>query len=271
MSESSDIEISDEMLVAYVDGTLSDEEARIVEAAIAARPELRKLVRALAHSGQLARDAYVLPETAEDDAIAAMIKDSAPRAASTAGSPNVISISAARKAKQGSISRYALPMAAAIVLICGAGVALMTLDQPGKPVAIAEGPVAEGTTLAELLETKPSGSHAAIESSAGGNVFDASVVATYRGADDRLCREVEFGHEDPENSALTIALACRSPDAKWTILGTVEIAEAADVAPDFKPSEGESDNPVEKLLRGQGLSSAVSAVEERRLIEGQWR
>jgi anti-sigma factor RsiW len=260
----------DETLVAFADGVLAVDEAEKVAAFVAGNEEARRFVELLRASGDLAKGAYdaALVETQADARLAKLILGGGEGASSS----NVIALPPQRS-RTPAAQRWALPMAAAIALIVGTvggfefGRRGVTPEQvAGADVAV--GPVARGTALATLLDEKPSGVALSVP---GALSRDLMVVASFRDAKGRICREFEIlGSES--GGPVTAGIACRNDGGIWHVEGAAQLAQAPEPsAQDFSPASGDDAAAIEGLLKAVGAKPALSKDEEESLLKKQWK
>lgn len=251
--------LSDEKLVAYADGELSDEEAADIRKQLRDDAEARSRLAMFESSARLAKEAFsdVLREPVPEHLMSAV--GAPPRQdGSTAG--------------QGGIWRWlfgpAVPLAGASLL---AGMAIMFALKPGDPnvtgkpgldVAVLNPPVME------LLETKPS--FESVDWEADGDARRAMPVATFIGDGGRYCREFELTRRSAEGTQTTFAVACRGAGGTWALTAMVPAAQTNGEAGDgFQPASGARAG-VEQMFEALRTGSVVSAEDEAALITRAW-
>lgn len=258
----------DETLVAFADGALAADEAEKVAAFVAGNEEARRFVQLLQSSGNLAKGAYdaALDETQADAKLATLILGG-----ESAASNNVVALPQQRN-RSPAASRWALPMAAAIALIVGSvgGFEFGRRTAAPEQVAgtdIAVGPVARGTALATLLNEKPSGLTLSVP---GASPRDLMVVASFRDAKGRICREFELLAAE-SGGPVTAGIACRNDGGTWYVEGAAQLAKAPEPsAQDFSPASGEDAAAIEGLLKAIGAKPALSKTAEDELLKNEW-
>lgn len=259
----------DETLVAFADGMLAGEDAEKVAAFVAGNDEAREFVELLRSSGMMAKGAYdaALDEAEADAKLAALILG---HEAGAAG--GTIVALPPRRDRAPATARFALPMAAAIALIVG-GVGGYEFGRRGvapEPMAgadVAVGPVERGTALATLLDEKPSGEAMSV---AGTRARDLMVIASFRDAKGRICREFEV--LAPESGGpVTAGIACRQDGGIWHVEGAAQLAKAPEPpTQDFSPASGDDAAAIEGLLKAVGAQRALSAADEDALLKKKW-
>ena len=256
----------DETLVAYADGALPEDETARVERYLAANEDARRLVEQLRASAKLATEAF-------DD----ILKAAPPKAlvdkilaGPAANAGNIVSITKASLKRRPAWSA-AVAMAASIALLAAAAGIYRFMSQPSGPATgIAAGPVAAGSQLAGLLETKASGEAIAINRDGAGDGTDLIAVATFRDRDGRFCREVEA--TDKEARAITFAIACRSPAEGWTVVGIAKSPESAgSTGPEFNPAAGATGSPIDDILSQIGAGQPLPLDEEKAALMRHWK
>ncbi len=258
---------TEETLNAYVDGELSADERRLVEAHLAVDPDARAFVETLRRVNDLAAEAMAelvppAPQALIDRINAIPMPPPVQRATEPIAFP-------VRRARQTTISYYA--MAASVVLVAAAARTYVLKDgSPRDALLLAKGNVPLGSAVAELLEGGRSGQSAPV-SAPGSATGQAMLAATFQDQDGRYCRELEVssGATDIPTSA---SIACRSTEGAWSIEGSVALAGASgDAAPDYVPSGSSNDEPLGPLLQSLGMGKALSTSEEDGVISRKWR
>ncbi len=260
----------DETLVAFADGALAPDEAEKVAAFVAENEDARRFVERLRSSGDLAKEAFdrAMHDAQSDARLAALILDTK----SPETEANVVSLPP-RQIRTPTPSGLALPMAAAIALIVGGIGGYEFGRRASEPVwmagtEVAVGPVKAGTPLATLLDEKPSGE--AITLSAA-PAQDLMVVASFRDANGRICREFEAFSPDTAGP-VTAGIACRNERGVWRVEGAAQLAEGAEPpSQDYSPASGGDAAAMEGLLKALGAKPALSKNDEEALLKNKWR
>ncbi len=203
----------DETLMAFADGELDQATAAEIARAAEADAAVAARIAAFRETREIARDAL------QDDAsVSADLRASVQRMVDEATVP-VTQTVPYRKAgvMQPRATRWALPLAASIALaIGGAGGYFAGFQSSGDGNAFdTAGLSVPG--LSTALNTVPAGQ----ETPLGEDRFRA--IATFRDADESLCREFELDKTDGRS---IVAVACR-PGAVWDVQFTV-VAQRAD-------------------------------------------
>lgn len=195
---------SDEILMAYVDGELSPDEAARVAADVARDPAIAARVRALDASRAAVVAAFPL-EPVPDDLVARIRAVAV--AARTVESAEATDETFARRTARSNVLPFAvpkrvpfwqLPVAAGIALVAGLSFAL--LRQDGAATVVTGFGLLETAGLADALGSVPSGEEVAV---IGGQL---SVIASFEAGDGVLCREFEL---DEPGGRTVVSVACR--------------------------------------------------------------
>ncbi|MDX2290284.1 MAG: hypothetical protein NW217_15885 [Hyphomicrobiaceae bacterium] len=281
---------SDEILMAYADGQLSAEEHARVSSYLDSDPEAQEIVALFQRTRVAAREAFDLQATGRDSDLAKLIlgMDVPGRAAGDAPAKPAgrtdeasVVVPFQRPARPQAHSRTAswrqvTALAASLALVVGAGVGYWATlpDSPVGPVqnALFEmGPIAPDSSLARLLEKRPTGDAETVTVSPATR-YDLVAVATFRDKDGRACREFEAVTADAEQRPVAMGVACRQVDRTWRLEGAVQLTATATPDPgSFTPASGISEqSAMDGLMRLLGASAALTGEQERALIEGGW-
>jgi hypothetical protein len=260
----------DETLMAYADGELDPVRMSEIKLAIANDDKALARVDAFRRSKIMARDAFDRPmhEQPPQFLIDAIMKAPASRAKDkTSAAPTVMKL---RRFARNETSLIAL--AASIALLAGIGIGVLIAgsdrDSPATDL-LAVGPVPEVSPLASSLSRLPTGKSATIE---GGNFNGQSVtlLATFRDASGRPCREFEIGSGNA--NAQTAAIACRDGEG-WSVRGVVQLTLVSLPSPNrgFEPAGAEGTDPLAGILSLIGAGPVLTPNEEAALISQNWR
>lgn len=261
-------EVSDEVLMAYVDGELDEGTAGVVAAALADDADLRaraERFRATRLPVQAAFDG-VLAEPVPP-ALLALARGGPATAAAAASRPApVASLSGVAGKGRGRPAWIApLRMAAGVASLLLAGVAGWLLNAGSGPQSSPrELPVRVAERLQQLLETAPSGTRLAVVDA--GKVDDAVfAVSTFRGPSDRFCRQfgIALGTDTFEG------IACRTSRG-WVTEHQMRRAQTAGrvkgLEPAWKKPRDALDQSIDALVTGGPLD----AHEEQLLLGSRW-
>ncbi len=213
--------LSDEILIAYVDGELPPEQVRDVEAQVATDAELAATVEALRAGSSVLRAAFNEPMRAPIPDDLTKLFDAAPAPVSKSPSWRWLS------------GPFAAPLAASVVaLAVGLGGAFVFAEwQVERKIARLEAlrsadrqMLAAAVSLA--LETHASGKQASWQNPDSGSTGTVEPVRTFRAASGQWCREyIQIADLATESFQLERrrAIACRDPDGQWQT--RLEVAE----------------------------------------------
>lgn len=256
--------LTDEMLMAYADGALPEAEAAQVAAALEHDAEARAIVAEFRRTAELSRAAFtdVMTEPVPEQLVRTIL-------GAEARSANVVDLAQARKPRP-SPWRTVLPLAASVLLVLGVAATLF-LQQLATEHAIALGTVPKASPLAEVLETKPSGTPVTLARRATEGADRLMVVATFRDRKARICREIEA--LDQAMQPQLAGVACRDPaNGDWTVEGTARIAASSPPStPGYVPSGSDEKDALDGLLALLGASQTLSPDEEQNLMRQGWR
>lgn len=254
---------TDEMLMAYADGALPEAERAEIAAALENDSEARAIVAEFRRTAEISRAAFadILTEPVPDKLVSTVLGARTPDA-------NVVDMARARKPRS-AMWRTALPLAASVLLVVGVAAALLRQQPAAQLMAL--GPVPSAAPLAEVLETKPSGTPLALASRTPDGLDRLMVVATFRDRKARICREVEA--LDPQMQPRIAGVACRDPtNGTWIVEGTARIASTAPPGGrDFTPSGADQKDALDGLLTVLGATRALPVEEEQALLARGWK
>jgi len=266
--------LDEETLMAYADGALDDAKRAEVERQIAGDPQALRTVEMFRRTSRLAREAFSAPMTsAPPEALVTRIMthpavvtedEPAPRAAAEpirAGG-TIVSSEQHRSSLRPARFKFSLPLAASLALAVGMGAGYLltrgvTGDAPVDHMSV--GPVAPGSAMARLLETRGTGEP----------IGRAIVVATFRDRNDRICREVELLGANARTEFAGIA--CRQPGRGWLMEGAVRLSSVpVSSGGGYAPSGANEKDVLEALLSALGAKPALTPVEEKTLRDRGW-
>lgn len=263
------IDVTDEVLNAYVDGALDAETARGVEARLAHDAEARAYVETLRQINALAPEAM---DALLGDVPQSLIDTIKRAPVATATNGKVVSLSP-RRVEGSPWWRSQTPLLAAAALavaICTAAAYVVLAPRLGDGPAeglIATGPLPAASPLAGLLEQSETGKASSVTTTSG-SAAKATVVATFKDAGGRYCRELEV---DPVGAGVTSAsIACRQDNGTWQVEGSVAVAAVPTSGPYYVPSGAADNEPLDPLVRSLKLGKALSSAEERAALTSHW-
>lgn len=225
--------VSDEMLMAFVDGELEAEAAAEVRRAIAGNPSLVQRADAFRMSRELTREAFgkVTSEPVPDRLVATLMEGHSRAGAAT---------------NRRGLFRMAVPLAASVVLATGVGGYL--LGQAGAPEQIG---LLGGSVLAESVGGMLSGEQRSVR--IAGQEVSVTVLATYA-VEGGLCRTFEA---TPVASEAVRGIGC-SFDEGWH----VDIAVALSDANGFGPAASAIAASLDAYLDALGAKGPLDPEED---------
>lgn len=244
----------DDVLMAYVDGELSPQQAQALEAAMAADPLLAAAVQRHRALRDTLRAAYapVLDEAVPEH-LAALLRTSSP----AQRADNVVALVPRPPAEVP--TRWGWPqwvgMAASLLL----GVAVSQWTLKPEAASLQAGPAGEfvaGGALARGLQEQL----ASVPDPAG----TVAVGLTFRDHDGHYCRSFVI-----EDAHVLAGLACRQPDGRWRVPVVMESETAATGG----LRQAATALPPGLLVEAEARmgSDPLDAVEERKARDGGWR
>lgn len=242
-------EISDEMLIAFVDGELSVADRMRLQASLAEDSALAERLAVFAWSAELARDAFaeILTQPVPERLLAAI--DSAQDAAS-----KVVELPSRRRAALWKWAAPAIAASLALFLVLGIG-------ERRSHTASLSGACA-GADYTRALQSLPSG----VSDKAGG-ACSITVIASYRAPDDALCRS--FQAIDVSAHRASAALACHEA-AGWVLVGASEM-DRPGVGDSFRPASGSAHDPIADWRSARHLGPALTDGEEAAALRSDAR
>lgn len=260
---------TDEILMAYADGELSQQEATDIAAYLDGNDEARAVVEQFRRTAERIKAAYL---QSLNSTVPGKLIDTVMSSPTRAGS-NTIEMPWPRRSIR-NILPMSFALAASIALVIGAaGGAWMTQIAPStiQSASIALGPVAKGTSLDNLLEKQPSGTELAFNDDGTSNRL--LVIATFRDAKDRICREIEVLDGAAGQQPVAAGVACRnSVAATWVVEGAARLTVAnTNASAGYVPSGANEADVLQGLLNILGARAALSPNDERSLLERGWQ
>jgi hypothetical protein len=272
------IDVSDEVLMAFVDGELDEATSEEVAQAVATDEALRAKVENFRTTRIPVQQAFdpVLRQPIPQHLID-FIRGAAPENGSPSLEPRAARIVPldARAVRQGGGPRLLpkpLRMAAGLALLVLAGASgwllhpLLGGGQAWTQSTAGEDGASWARVLQTALEGAPSGASVAI---GGPERTEGSVklVSTFRTHDQRFCRQYAI---QLQNSGQFEGLACRTPRAGWLVEHQIRRAAAPEGRQGLRPAAGRArqtlDSTIDELIDG----GVLDAEEERKLLENRW-
>jgi hypothetical protein len=245
--------ISNDDLIAFLNGQLPEAQLADIEAALLDDTDLAARLEALAE--QHAQNGSAIDQAVRT-AFDRILEEPVPPALLAAASPVVVDLAAARAARQparSGLSRWWQPAAMAaslaIGVLIGTGVPGVG-GRGGDPLIIADAAgTRAGPSLAAALSSARSGTDARVP----GGVMRP--VITVRAGDGRLCRQ--FGIQ--QDQAAMAALACRSGEQWQIVVASSSNATRNDYSLAAGPAEAAITAALDSLQAGEPLDAAGEA------------
>ena len=235
--------VTDEMLMAYVDGELDRAAADDVRRATESDATLARRANAFRTTRGMAKDAYagIKSDPVPERLIAAVLGG---------GNANVVPLR--RNRARTWASRAALPLAASIALIAGlSGYWIALQSTPGGTDLFG------GRAVAEALGETPSGAERTLRAASG--EARLRTLATYR-VDGGLCRTFEVASGSQE----TVRGVGCARGSGWR----VDVAVAAVGSGNFTPASSGAPAAVDAYLDALDAEGPLNAEEEAALAKG---
>lgn len=249
----------DETLMAFADGELDDATRQAVEQAMETDEEIVSRVALFAKTGALSKQALgplgaePVPESLLAS-VTAMIENQTPTGQQDeVREDNVVPLSVPRRTPwRESSTRWAMPLAASVALVIGGLAGFYIANTPG-------GSDVEGLRIAQFdqpglinaLQTVPSGSDITLASTGD----RLRMIATFRDAEDGLCREFEV---DQDDRSTFVSVACRMTEV-WEI--QFAVAATSRSADGYAPAS--SLESLDAYLSAIGAGEPLSEEEEK--------
>jgi anti-sigma factor RsiW len=234
---------TEDEIAAWVDGSLDEDDARRIEAAVASDPAAREIARQIEEMNRALRDAFA--ETLEEEPPATL-------KAAILAEPGKVAAFPVRQRQTWFPSAMAAGVALAVGLGAGATLFGGGAEAPQMTAALGVGPA--GPAVAAALETAPT----------GGGEGAVTPLASFRLADGRWCREFE-------TAEAAAGLACRSGEGAWTVQMIAAAPEATDGSGGYVPASGAFADAIGAALDAMDAGPVLSPDEEAAAIADGWR
>lgn len=257
-------QLTDEMLVAYVDGELSPEDAAEIERALRSDQKVREAVKVFRDSADWSRRAF-------DDVLREPVPERLIRAATGQENIDQVAGSQPTSAPQSRLRIAGLAMAASIALAIGiaGGFGLSGLVAPGE-----SGP--SGLLLVGTVDHDGS-LHAALESTASGTLTeiadagDVMPLSTFIESSGRYCREFQATSAGVAGPKAAFGIACRQPAGSWQVEAVVAAPSPAQAQTNsFIPADGAED-PLQPLIGAMSDFGPISFADEAAVLATGWK
>ncbi len=262
--------LSDEELMAYVDGEPGSANAAIVEKQRTGfSAEEAGLLEEYHRTRDLVRAAFGEDEREPlPTGLVAMILGHERRDVGVGGSKIV------PMRRAGFIRTFgagALALAASIALAIGVSSWRSGVQRSDLAEGFIAGPLPAGSVLTQVLERKPAGHPVDLPIVTGSPYAHLMIAGTFRDRNARICREVEL--LDPLLAPRMVAVACRaSAKGAWSVEGTAVVSEkSAGSENAIAPAGAPEPDALGALLTMLGAKSILSPDEERQLLDNGWK
>jgi surface antigen len=245
-------QFTDEQLVAYVDGELTGPVAREIQAAAATDPRVSRRIEIFATSRRILADAFQAKKNESiPERLLAVFR--VPVEGAAAGSRSAAPV------RRRHYSRFALAMAAALVLAVGLALSILPRGTTRQTVALVDTP----EILSAALETNPRGVPYQVE--VGGIRHEVVPISTLRLREGTWCREFDSAAVQGAELHRTRGVACRSPDGQW-----LARAVATDVPAAQQPTGGYTVASAPAMSPALGPADVLTAEQEEAVIARRW-
>lgn len=248
--------VTDEQIAAYVDGSLTGDDAAEVAEAILRDPEVRRYADSVRDANRVLREAFDGPM---EEPVSDELREIIMGHETDESRGEVVDLGQARKARK---PWFAMALAASVALVVGITSTAVVFqgEQNGQPKIATSGPAATDGPLHLALEEQPSGAV---------SPEGVQVILTFFDRDQRICREFEVMGQLPD--ALEFGIACRGEDQSWNV-EIVVTGPATEIGPDgYRPASGPGADALEAILDSLGAQPALSPAEETELLGRGWR
>lgn len=268
-------EPTDEMLMAYVDGQLSNSDRKSIEAYLAANPSGRERLQAFIDTGPvLARALNAATAGPVPGWIVETVKRHRPLPA------RVESVKPVNRwwsfSARDQVSLWPIAAVACASLVVGFGIGRHLFQLAGAstgPLLVAadhQGGLVAAAPLQQMLETARSGAINALGPGVGG--LQATPVLSFKSRQAGVCRQYRVSTTSAAAATgSSEGLACRQPDGKWRIeihaVAAARQPSAGGMAPAAGPGSSPVDAVVDRIIDGDPLG----ADDERRLLDNRWQ
>jgi len=268
-------EISDEMLMAYVDGELAEEMRARVEAYLADAPEGRGRLAAFSATGRRLADIFDRPmREPVPQHLLDFVRGSHGERTRATRTSNVTPIAFGKQQRTlpSKTRTWALAASFAALLAAGVGSVWFLQLTPsdtdaayGLAISI-DGKKIAGPALASAIEVTPTGSSAT--QTINGQSASIRPIFTFATGKSEYCRQYEVLRKDKPGLA---GVACRETDGTWRIETQIAFAPRHSTEGGIAPAGRETLAPVDAVV-SQMISGDVLGVEdEARVMNDGWR
>lgn len=247
--------LTDEILMAFVDGELTREDARRVEIAAEQDPEIRRRLETFEKTRDLlqvvSKEKTPIPSHLQDSVVAMIQAADRPRSSQPAGEETQKVVPFSRPKLR---SFVPAALAASVTLVIGLAAGVSFTSHQTSPTTAHFG-VAElaDPDIAPALSVIASGSTEHLKSGAVLNV-----IASFENSNGNLCRE--FDYESTEGTSI-VSVACHS-DGQW--LPKIAILTGGTAQTAYAPAS--SLDALESWVTSYGLGDPLDAEAEQKML-----
>ena len=245
--------ISDEMIMAYVDGELDQDQAVSVGQALAEDPELARRAEIFSESAAALRvfDAPLDEEVPEQ--LLATVREVPAGSWSSRLSARVNRLFA------GLVPRPLPALAAVLLLVLGGWLSYQGLHEPGGVQGYPS--FVDTPSLSHILETVPSGQEAS-----AANRITVMPLLTFAEKNGTFCRRFDIRYRD---QAAGSGIACRDADGTWRMRAYEREGKNRPVSRGYELA-GSSDR-LDAFMEQHRRGPILPLETEQRLIGNEWR
>lgn len=252
-------QISDELLMRFVDGDLSPDEQSMLAAELARNPALATRLEAFRFTREELAGAFAAALQ-----ISSPLMQKLPAAELGLALRSVKPRDIARSpVKRSSLRREIMALAATVLVLVGAATWLLRDGLHRESAGVLAPP-----TLNQALEETPSGVPAKLAGD-----LSIKVISTFSSRQNRFCREYVVLYASGAKAA---SLACRGNDGGWRVLaegtaiGTAQPNSSGSYELAGTPDELERSRPVADY-RDSIMGADLTAEEEQEVIKRHWQ
>ncbi len=258
-----EMELSDEILMAYADGFLDEEEAERVRQAMAEKPEVRRRVAVFQDSRLLVRDAC-------EEKLREVVPENLVRTAQQSNA-GLMPDTLLEKWRSFFSGLWASRMPAyGLVVVLAVIIAIPTYKIFMKRTPASQSPAAffNDTAFGQVLETTPSGQPAVI----AGTDMTVVPISTFPGQDKQYCRRFE-AKSNSDAGAGFAGISCRDRQGHWQLQAFVKSPVSGPKKHDERDGEYEvasGGNLLDSISSAFMASPPLSPEKEAALIRQHW-
>jgi surface antigen len=266
--------ISDETLMAYVDGELAEDIRGRVEAYLTDNPDGRQRLAAFTATGKNLADIFDRPmREPMPQRLLDLVGGSTSDRVRTTRTASVMSISLGqRRTSRLPTRKWALAASFATLLVAGVGSIWFLQRTPGDVDGTyvlensIDGKKIAGKALATALETAPSGS--SVLRTINGEATSIRPTFTFATANSEYCRQYEVFSEKMPGLA---GVACRETGYMWMIETQTSFAARRSTNGMILPAGKETLAPVDEVVDRMISGDVLGLDDEARVMNGGWR